>query len=49
MKIVDLKVAVIGKNPIARIVTDEGISAATARPRTISPISSRSCCSSARR
>jgi L-alanine-DL-glutamate epimerase-like enolase superfamily enzyme len=26
MKIVDLKVAVIGKNPILRIVTDEGIS-----------------------
>ncbi len=27
MKIVDLKCAVIGKSPIVRIVTDEGISA----------------------
>ena len=26
MKIIDLKCAVIGKNPIVRIVTDEGIS-----------------------
>ena len=26
MKIVDLKCAVIGKNPIVRVVTDEGIS-----------------------
>ena len=26
MKITDLKCAVIGKNPIVRIVTDEGIS-----------------------
>ena len=26
MKIVDVKCAVIGKNPILRIVTDEGIS-----------------------
>ena len=26
MKIVDLKCAVIGRNPILRIVTDEGIS-----------------------
>jgi len=26
MRIVDLKVTVIGKNPIVRIVTDQGIS-----------------------
>ncbi len=49
MKITDLKVAVIGKNPIVRIVTDEGISGYGAGREPTSPTSSPSCCISARR
>ena len=41
MKIIDLKCAVIGKNPIVRIVTDEGISGYGAGRAVTSPTSSR--------
>ena len=48
MKIVDLKCAVIGRSPVVRIVTDEGIGG-YGQVETYKPYLSRTCCTCARR